>query len=395
MAISFDDKTGLVAEETTVIRAAVAEVWKSALGSNLNTEPETPAGQLIDGMTALILSKDSDLLKLGNMFNPKVAVGPWQDALGKIYFLSRQLSQPTTVNCQCRGLYGTVIPYGAVVQDTNGYQYYNTIVQTIPEEGVVESTFRCSEYGPIEVSANTVTKIITVVPGWDSVNNEAAGVVGRDEESQADFEQRRIDSVAKNSHGLAESVEGAVGNLDGVIACHIEQNRGCDPIELLGVTIPCHSVYLSVYGGEPEDIGMAMHKKLDAGCGTTGNTKVTIIDDTTGTEQAYYYETPSTKDVYVQVVLQRTSDTPANIEEIVKEAVVDNFNGLTDSYGRAKMGSTIYASRFYQTLFENDVYDIISVQVKYEDDYTDKVEIPLDVMPTLISDDVDVVVRED
>ena len=278
MAVKFNPLTGMTPDDGQTIRSRLAQLWKKALQSKdspeLNTEPETPAGQLIDGQAALVIAKDNEVMHLANMINPATSDGIFQDALGRIYFLTRHVAESTLVTCTCRGLNGTIIPYGAIVQDVNGNQYYNTTIAEIDETGVVDAVFRCSQRGPIVVEAQQVNKIITVIPGWDSVSNTGAGVTGRDREGQQEFEIRRARSVAKNSHGLAESVEGSVGNLSGVIACRIEQNRGHNPVEKYGVTIPGHSVYLSVYGGDKEEIAKTMHKKLDAGCGTAGNTKV-------------------------------------------------------------------------------------------------------------------------
>lgn len=402
MAIEFNDSTGLSAEDTAVIRLRIASLFKAAFKTNddtpeLNTEPETPAGQLVDGLAALVASKDGEIMRIANGFNPKTAVGIQQDALAAIYFLERQVAQPTYVTCRCYGLMGTVIPYGAIVQDANGYTFYNTGVGEIASDGFVDCVFRCSQYGVIEVGKDTIKKIITVVPGWDRVKNIVAGTTGREMENQIEFEQRRIDSVAKNSHGLAESVEGTIGNIQGVIACRIEQNRSNTPIEVCGVTIPGHSVYLSVYGGEDKNIALGMHLKLDAGCGTAGNTKVTIEDPTNKTPQTYYFQKAVAKKVFVKTVIQRTSTTPANIEEIVKKAVLQNFNGQTNDYPRVKMGSTLFASRFYQSLFNADVSNVISVEVRSESEeaYGDKTNISLDVMPTLASDDIEVNILEE
>ena len=397
--ITFDPATGLVAEDTAVIRQRVAQEWKSAFSMGedtpeLNTEAETPAGQIIDGQAALISEKDAEILHLANNFNPQTATGVAQDALGKIYFLDRQIAQPTYVTCQCNGLQGTIVPYGAVVEDVNGYQYYNTTPQTIPASGTVGCVFRCSEYGPIEVGAEAVNKIITVIPGWDSVLNSAAGVTGRVKETQSSFEQRRTASVAKNSHGLAESVLGTVGNLTGVVACDIEQNRGDYAITKKGVTIPPHSVYLSVYGGQQEDIGYAMHNKLNDGCGTAGNTSVTITDETNGSEQTYYYEIPQTVSTGIKVVIQRANDTPSDIETLIKNAVVRNFEGNSD-YDRAKMGSTIYVSRFYQDVISVGA-NLTKVEIAYPKTgtYGDVAEIPLNQMPVIDVDDVQVFITE-
>lgn len=399
MAVTFNPNTGLVSEDTAIIRERIAQQWKNAFNvtettPELNTESETPAGQLIDGQAALIAEKDADILHVGNNLNPQTATGVFQDALGKIYFLDRQIAQPTYVTCQCKGLQGTIVPYGAVVQDVNGYTYYNTLPVTIPASGEVSTVFRCSEYGVVEVGAETVNKIITVIPGWDSVNNIASGVTGRERETQSSFEQRRAESVAKNSHGLAESVLGTVGNINGVIACGIEQNRGDYAVVKSGVTIPPHSIYLSVYGGNPQDIGYAIHRKLDGGCGTTGNTEVVIEDETNGTPETYYYEIPTVKEFAVKVTIQETTETPMNIIELVKKAVVDNFNGLSEQ-ARIKMGDVVYASRFYTDVINAGVQNLSNIEIAYPstDTWKDVETIPLDEMPTLIADDVTVILE--
>lgn len=402
MAIEFNDSTGLQAEDTADIRSRIAQLVKQAFKTSddlpeLNTEPETPAGQLVDGLAALVAAKDGEIMKVANGFNPKTAMGMQQDALAAIYFLERQVAQPTYVTCRCYGLMGTTVPYGAIVQDVNGYTFYNTGVAQISSDGFVDCIFRCSEYGVIEVGANTVKKIVTVIPGWDRVDNLVAGNTGRDMENQVEFEQRRIESVAKNSHGLAESVEGTIGNIQGVVACRVEQNRSNTPVEMYGVTIPGHSIYLSVYGGEDKEIAMGMHMKLDAGCGTAGNTKVTIQDPTNLTPQVYYFQKAVAKKIQVKVVIQKTPTTSADIETIVKGAVLKNFSGRTNEYARAKMGDTLFASRFYQSLFSAGVANIISVEVKHADsgDFADKISVSLDIMPILAESDITVQLLEE
>ena len=397
MAIIFNPATGLVVEDTAVVRENLAQQWKNAFNVSedtpeLNTEPETPAGQIIDGQAALISEKDAEILHLANSFDPQTATGVAQDALAKIYFLERKIAQPTYVTCQCNGLQGTIVPYGAVVESTNGYQFYNTTPQVIPSGGTVDCVFRCGEYGPIEIGQNTVTKIITVIPGWDAVNNATAGITGRDVETQSAFEVRRAQSVAKNSHGLAESVGGTVGNLEGVVACRIEQNRGDTAVTKMGVVIPPHSVYLSVYGGEEEEIGMALHEKLDGGCGTAGNTSVTITDPTNGSPQTYYYEIPTTKNFAVKVTYVKDDTTPTDIETRIKQAVVNNFTGLSD-YAMVAMGDTVYASRFYADVIKCGVNNLSSIEIAYPstDTWKDAETIPLNEMPVLSTSNVTVV----
>lgn len=402
MAITFNNRTGLVAEETSVVRARIAQEWKNTFATDphlpvLDTNPETPAGQLIDGQTALASEKDNDMIYIANMFNPKNATGVWQDALGAIYFLNRKIALPTYVTCQVRGAYGTTIPYGALVQDINGYTFLNTAPATIGSDGNGTIYVRCTETGAVEVASGTVTQIVTTVPGWDSVTNAASGVTGRNEETQAAFENRRVGSVGKNSHGAVASLYGTIADLNNVVAVLVLENTTNADATIQGVTVAGHSVYISVYGGDDTDIARSIYNKLDAGCGTTGNTMVTYnpasdnIADQPDTLYTYYIQRPSIVEAVVQVTV--SDGMTYELTDNIKQAVIDNFNG-NSSFRRVKMGDTLYASRFYADVIKAGVSKLESIMVKYpstEEDFVDSVDIPASELPTISVDDVVVV----
>ena len=402
MAVTFNNETGFVADETSVLRQRIQQEWKNAFATDpslpeLDTNAETPAGQLIDGQTALASEKDNDIIYVANMFNPKNAVGVWQDALAAIYFMNRKVALPTYVTCQVKGAYGTIIPYGALVQDVNGYTFINTSPSTIGSSGNGVIYVRCSETGAVEVAPNTVTQIITTVPGWDSVNNAAAGVTGRDEESQAAFENRRAGSVGKNSHGAVASLYGAIADLNNVVAVLVLENTTNADKVVQGVTIAGHSVYISVYGGDDLDIARAIYNKLDAGCGTGGNTMLTYnpasddIADQPDTLYTYYIERPSPVETAVKVTVSDAQAT--GLTANIKQAVVNNFNG-NSTFRRVKMGDTLYASRFYADVINAGVTMLENVEIKYPSasgTWADSVDIPASQLPTISVDDVTVV----
>jgi hypothetical protein len=391
LAVTFNPETGLVVDDGETVRNNIATEWKKAFKIDettpeLNTEPETPAGQLIDGIAALVIAKDNSILFLSNMFNPETAVGVFQDALGKIYFINRHIAQSTVVTCTCRGLQGTQIPADSIVQDVNGNQFSSNAAATIGKNGMVDVEFSCLNTGAIEVNANAVNKIITVIPGWDSVINNTAGIIGRDRETQAEFEQRRYQSVAKNSHGMAESVGGSVNDLDGVIACRIEQNRTDEIVYMYGVEIPPHSIYLSVYGGNSQEIGLTIHQKLSDGCGTAGNTSVEIIDQYDGSYHTYYYTVPVQQDVYLKVTV--TPFTEYDIDA-VKQAIIENFYGELQDTIRVKMGDTLYSARFYQPALNAGLTNLQKIDIALNNqNYSDYIDVPLNVMPVLSEENI-------
>ncbi len=391
--IIFDPKTGLGVPDTASIYATVAAEWQNALGSNLNTEPSTPQGQLITTQTAMIAAKNTELVKLAQQFNPLTAEGVWQDAIGYIYFLTRNVAQATTVVCQCRGLVNTIIPANSVIEDTSGNRFVSISDAVIPQSEVIEVTFEAQVAGVLEVPANSVNTIISVVPGWDTVNNELSGISGRLTETQAAFERRRYASVAKNAHGTVSALYGTLADINNVIDVVVLENRTNAPVEQAGVTIDGHSVFISIFGGTDAEIAQAIYLKLGAGCGTTGSDLVTYVaTEFYNAVYTYNITRPTQTPVFIKVVIRETERTPATIIEDVRAAIVENFNGLDGSGNtRVAMADTLYASRFYTAIINAGGTELISCEVGFSDAaYLDDIFINADVFPVIESANISV-----
>lgn len=398
----FDPESGLYAPDTETIRDAVVVDWVQAFAEPdqpaLNTEPTSPAGQLIDSETAVIENKNAQVLFLSNQFNPSVSDGIWQDGIGFIYFIERQLETPTVVTCQVTGLQGTVIPRGSLVRTTEGLTLTSNDTTIIGASGTTSLLFSNTEIGPIEIAAHTVTTIVTVIPGWDTVDNATVGVPGTLRESRSEFERRRYASVAANAHGTVPSLYGTIGNIPGVVDLVILENITNDPIFEWGVTINGHSVFIGVYGGDDTEIAEAIYRKKDAGCGTDGNTEIIYVDTTIknyrgGLTNTYHIERPTPLDFYVQVTLRKTITTPATVIEDVKAAVLSNFNG-TAGADRVRMAAVCYASRFYCTVGEAGVQDILSIKLSVDGStWLDEITVNADRIPVLSADNIFVIVQ--
>lgn len=397
--LTFDPKTGLTAPETARIRGAVQDDWQNAFkgsGAELNVEPSTPAGQLVDAETAEIEAKNAELLFLANMFDPKTAEGRWQDALGNIYFLTRKIAEPTVVTCRVTGLRGTRIPYGAIVRNTEGYALICNASADIGDDGTAETTFRVSEPGPVEIAAGSVTQIVTVIAGWDTVNNETAGATGRDVETRSEFEARRYASVANNAHGSAAALYGTVANIPGVLDCRVLENTGPDPVTLYGVEVGGHSIAVCVYGAEDGDIAEAIYRKKDAGCGTSGNAVISYVAEEYGGalyEYKLYRPEPVAFNVRISIAnAARLSDAT---RKAIAEAVVSDFLGKSLASGNARVGlaSTIYASRFYISVMSVDgVNQLNDIQIALGSGaFGDSVTINADQEPVMTTENVTIV----
>ncbi len=105
--------TGLIIPTESAILGGVQADINGAFGGGLNPALTTPQGQLATSLAAIIGNCNDTLLELNNQMDPAFASGRNQDAIGRIYFISRNPALPTVVTCNLTGLPGVIIPVGA------------------------------------------------------------------------------------------------------------------------------------------------------------------------------------------------------------------------------------------------------------------------------------------
>jgi hypothetical protein len=344
--------TGFVIPTDTQILNGVLADLNNAFGGNLNTANLfTPQGQLASSMSAIIADADQTFMFFTTQVDPAFSTGRMQDAIARIYFIERLPASQTIVGCTCSGAQGTVIPTGALAQDSSGNIYLCSSGGTIPVSGSITLNFVNQVVGPIPCSQGTLTTIYQAVPGWDSITNPQEGILGDDVETAAAFETRRQASVAMNSMGSLPSIAGAVLNVPGVIDAYITENDTASPVTVLGQVLPANSLYVAVVGGDINAVAKAIWSKKAPGCAYSGNTTVVVEDTGSGYNLPYptynvTFEVPPALPIYFSVTLLTNPNIPANATALIQAALVSAFAG-DDGGPRARIGNNLLASRFY------------------------------------------------
>lgn len=365
-AIVFSD-TGVVLPPESAILTGVQADTNAAFGGDLNPALETPQGQLNSSGTAIIGDKNDQILFLANQFDPNYASGRWQDGLAAIYFIERNPAVPTAVTATCIGLSGTTIPIGAQAVASDGNIYVCTQAGTIPVGGSINLQFACAKNGPIACPANSLNRIYQSIPGWDSINNSGDGTVGAYVESRADFEYRRKQSVALNAVNSIQSIYARVFNVANVLDAYATENPLGTPVVKGGVTLLQNSIYVAVTGGAVADIAQAIWNKKSLGANYNGNTSYTVTDNS-GYSIPYpsyvvTFQIPTALPIYFAVQIANNASLPANIVTLVQNAIIGAFNG-TDGGQRARIGATLFASRYYGPVIAvNQFVPILSLKL--------------------------------
>ena len=324
-------------------------------------------------------------------------------------------------------LSGTGVPANTYITGGSGLSWTtNNSIQitavALTSSGVAVS-FACATTGPIAAPAGFVNSIYQAVSGWDTVYNWAAGAVGNNVESRADFETRRVASIGANSNGTYDLVLGAVLSVPGVLDAYVLGN----PLDVTsgatftgaisgstltvsgtvtgtiaigqtvtdggvnvaqgtyiisgsgtswglnltygspvsaeamtssqgGVPLVAHSIYVGAYGGNSQAIANAIFSKISPGCNFNGNTTLSV-QDTQFPYSAPYptyaitFNTLTPTPVKFSVAMLSNPNVPANAVQLIQQAIINTFTGLTPGVNAARTGAIILHSQYYAALF--------------------------------------------
>ena len=382
--------TGVTVPQTSDVLNGVLQDLNNAFGGNLNiTNVGTPQGYLAENVTSYLTTYNAAITYVLSQIDPLYAEGRWQDAIGRLYFLTRNPATATVVTCDLIGSPGVTLAAGLLASDgTNTYTSLGSV--TFSSGGTASVQFACNTLGAIACPANTLNKISTAVSGWDSVNNPAAGVAGNDVENRTDFEYRRQQSIASNANSTQQSVIGAVTNVSGVLDCYIYENFTGSAVTVgsTSYSVPAHSIYVAVVGGSDSDVANAIFTKKSVGCNMAGNTTVTVTDTSSlALPQPTYsitFERPASLPIYFAVNIGNHPNVPSNITDLVKAAITSTFNG-SNGIDRARIASDIYASSYYQAILAISPYvKLVSIKIGTTSTPTsDEVLVGIDKVPTI------------
>lgn len=395
--IEFSDDGIVLPSELSILDAVQHDI-DIAFGGGLSFNLETPQGQLASSLSAVIADKNNEIAYLINQMDPRYSSGRFQDGFARLYFLERKPATSTAVTATLTGIPFVVIPVGALAQDTSGNQYALVGAVTIGSGGTVEGIFQNVLPGPIPCAPNTLIRIYQSFPGWDAINNDAEGVLGRDVESPTDFEFRRKNSVSINGHGSLPAIYSSVYAVPNVLDVYATENATGAVVSMgsNGYSLKANSLYIAVVGGTDEDVAKAIWLKKNLGCNMNGNTFATVFD-TSGYQTPFpqytvQFQRPSVVPIYFHVEIVNSVNLPSDIGVQVQSAILGRFIGA-DGFSRERIGGTVYASRYYgavSLIMDNLGLLTITVGLDAVGAVLDTLPIGIDEVPTLNTSNIEV-----
>ena len=344
-------QTGINSTQLSEYVTQINEIFTNVFGSSFNTDPETRQGQLIGFLAQSFEVSDNSIIDMFNATVILTAIGQQIDFLASNLEIYRKGAINTEVIVDLTGVNGTIIPAGSLAQDTAGNKFQLKTQVTI-SGGSVSGIMVAQEEGNIFVGAGTLTKVIDVIVGWETINNPSDGITGIPAETDTQFRQRYLETVKVNSISQIASIKGKLLEVADIQQALVVQNDEDDPEIIDNVSINGHTIACVVLGGADQDIIDAIGVKKPVGIPTQGDISGTYTDPAyyTSLPINFYRSTPV--EIEIQLQLKTFSNFPSDGVTQIRQNIVDYFNGTFEvSPGYETGGYGISDDVIYSRLF--------------------------------------------
>lgn len=343
-------ENGVIIPDTSEIQQTVQQEYQNALGSDLSLEESTPQGRLIDTETTArqaVLNFNATIAN--NLINILLSSGSTLDAWAANFQIYRNGATASSVVVTVTGVPNTVIPANAQASTADGVIWLCESEIIIGSSGTATGTFICSNTGPVSLGIGELTNIVatstTGLNGWETITNTSAATLGATQESDSSLKARLLESIFLGT-ALFGNYASACYQVENVVDVFAYDNPNGSPLILDDITIPAHSVYVCVDGGNSSDVAAALYAVKSAGCGWCGNTTVSVTDTTYNTTTSVTYQTPTPVAIKILVNVSTNNNSNSNLEELIQNTIVNYFNNEYLSNNIQKVGIRSLISPF-------------------------------------------------
>lgn len=369
---TIDEVTGTI--QGTTLAEYIDEleaVFSAAFGDTMRYDPETPQAQIISGIADSLSQVDQTLVASFQALDITRAFAQQLDGHGSLLAIPRHDATQSVVDVALTGVASALIPAGSRARTNDGDLFELRDDVQLDGSGNATGVMQSVETGEVGAPAGTLVTIVDLVAGWETVTNAADATLGRAREIDGDYTRRYFNEIDKNAVAPIAAIISQIAEQDGVTDVAGRENDTDSPIVVQNVTIAPHSVAIVVEGGTDADIGEAVKNSKTTGTGTVGTTTVVVTYEAGFTRDINFYRA-DLKGVEIDLDITLTADFPANGLDLLKQRIVNYFNGdfeiVTDSFeiDGIRIAETLYKSRLYTPInsVQGHVVNSLTMQSK-------------------------------
>lgn len=323
-----------------------------------NLDPSTPDGLKLAHDAEVFSALDETLQQAYNSKDPNKASGVDLDVIASLTGTSRSKGTASTVTgFVLSGVASplTTVPAGTIFESvTTGSRWTLDQQWTLDSSGRAVVDITCTEIGPIEADAGTITRIITTVPGLTSCNNPSPATPGTEIESDSSLRVKRATAVGRPGNNQIDSMLGELYAVDGTRRVKVYEN---DTNTTDSNGLPPHSIAPIIDGGTDADVAMAIYAKKTPGVALYQAGTPVSVDVTSPTYpdnvKTIKFSRPEYVDMVIAVTIKNDGSLPSNTQDLIRDAFIEFASGglVPAEFGFKVDGFDIGETVPYSTLY--------------------------------------------
>ena len=323
-----------------------------------NLDPSTPDGLKLAHDAEVFSALDETLQQAYNSKDPNKASGVDLDVIASLTGTSRSKGTASTVTgFVLSGVASplTTVPAGTIFESvTTGSRWTLDQQWTLDSSGQAVVDITCTEIGPIEADAGTITRIITTVPGLTSCNNPLPATPGTGIESDSSLRVKRATAVGRPGNNQIDSMLGELYAVDGMRRVKVYEN---DTNTTDSNGLPPHSIAPIIDGGTDADVAMAIYTKKNPGVALYQAGTPVSVDVVSPTYpdnvKTIKFSRPKYVDMIIAVTIKNDGSLPSNTQDLIRDAFIEFASGglVPAEFGFKVDGFDIGETVPYSTLY--------------------------------------------
>lgn len=314
---------GVFAPTYEEIHTEIKRRFKEFYGADVNLDPDGADGQFLALWAKALHDSNNAVIAAYNSFSPATAIGNGLSSVVKVNGITRHLPSRSYADLKVVGQAGTTILNGRAL-DVNEKRWKLPDEVVIPYDGEIVVTAEAEEEGLIVANPGEISRIATPILGWQSVTNPAAARVGANVETDTELRRRQQESVTLTARTVSDGLVAGIHALTGVQKVTVFEN---DSTVTDKNSIPAHSIYVIVDGGEAQEIAQVIAAKKSLGVGTYGEVSA-VVTDSRAVDRTIRFGRPKDVPIFVKVKIKAKSGYLYSIGESIQQAVADYIDGL-------------------------------------------------------------------
>ena len=244
-------------------RARQRGVW----GDDLTRSDQAPPNQ-IAGIQALGLTEVGEAVVAdANSNDPDAVGGTVQDALYGLVDVARIEATHSRVTATLTGVAGTGVSSGSRAKTTAGAEFETLSTVVLSPAGVTVE-MQAVDPGPVAAAAGTLTAIVTVIAGWETITNASDAVLGVARQTDDEYRRSYRTRTAHSSIGPGTALEAALSEAMAG-RWQVAENNTAAAIVEQEMSVTAHSVFVVAESGSDADVQRAVENHRGMGVGTT------------------------------------------------------------------------------------------------------------------------------